>query len=246
MNQSQEQPWLNESWVRTRMLLGDDAMERLSHAHVAVFGIGGVGSFVVEALARSGVGALTLIDHDTIKLSNLNRQIIATHDSLYEYKADAAAARVHSINPSCEVHPRVLRYEDTTREAVFDAPYDYIADCIDLIKCKIDLITTALSRQIPILSAMGTGNKLNPFSMRIADLSETEGCPLARIMRRELRERGILHTKVIFSPEQAVKPHFSVENDPGRRTTPASCAWVPSVAGLMMGGYIIQDLVSVS
>lgn len=233
---------MQEEWIRTEMLLGSDAMEKLQRAHVAVFGIGGVGGYVVEALARSGVGELTLIDSDRVNRSNINRQIIATQDTLGENKVDAAAARVHSINPDCLIHTFPLRYEDTNREVFFTQRYDYIADCIDLVKCKLDLICTALERQIPILSAMGTGNKLDPFQLRITDLSKTEGCHLARIMRRELRARGIEHTKVLFSPEVPLKPLQLVENDPGRRSTPASCAWVPSCAGLMMGGYIVQEL----
>ena len=234
---------MKEELIRTEMLLGRQAMDVLARAHVAVFGIGGVGGYVVEALARSGVGELTLVDFDQIHLSNLNRQIIATHETIGENKVDAAARRVRQIQPDCVVHTLPLRYEDANRELFFSSRYDYIADCIDLVKCKIDLICTALERGIPILSAMGTGNKVDPFQLRIADLSKTEGCHLARVMRKELRARGIFHTKVLFSPEVPIKPAQLVENDPGRRSTPASCAWVPSCAGLMMGGYIIQALI---
>lgn len=233
---------MKEELIRTEMLLGSTAIERLSRAHVAVFGIGGVGGHVVEVLARSGVGELTLVDSDRVSLSNINRQIIATHDTVGQNKVDAAAERVHSINPDCVVHTFPLRYEDTNRELFFTRKYDYIADCIDLVKCKLDLICTALDREIPILSAMGTGNKVDPFQLRITDLSKTEGCHLARVMRRELRARGVTHTKVLFSPEVPISPQQLVENDPGRRSTPASCAWVPACAGLMMGGYIVQEL----
>lgn len=233
---------MKEELIRTEMLLGSTAIERLSRAHVAVFGIGGVGGHVVEVLARSGVGKLTLVDSDRVSLSNINRQIIATHDTVGQNKVDAAAERVHSINPDCVVHTFPLRYEDTNRELFFTRKYDYIADCIDLVKCKLDLICTALDREIPILSAMGTGNKVDPFQLRITDLSKTEGCHLARVMRRELRARGVTHTKVLFSPEVPISPQQLVENDPGRRSTPASCAWVPACAGLMMGGYIVQEL----
>lgn len=231
-----------ERFLRTEMLLGGAAMSRLHRAHVAVVGLGGVGGYVVEALARSGVGALTLLDSDCVSQSNLNRQILATCDTVGQPKAELAAARVRAIHPDCEVHPLVMRYDDTTRERFFAARYDYIADCIDLVKWKIDLIASALSRGIPILSAMGTGNRLDPFSFRITDLAKTEGCPLARILRKELRARGILHTAVLYSPDPALKPHFDVASDPGRRTTPASCAWVPSCAGLMMAGHIVQAL----
>ena len=235
---------MKEEWIRTEMLLGHDALERLSRAHVAVFGIGGVGGYVVEALARSGIGELTLIDSDRVNLSNINRQIIATHETIGQNKVDAAAQRVKQINPDCIIHTYPLRYEDTNRALFFTRQYDYIADCIDLVKCKLDLICTALERGIPILSAMGTGNKVDPFQLQITDLAKTEGCPLARVMRKELRARGILHTQVLFSPEIPVKPAQLVEHDPGRRSTPASCSWVPSCAGLMMGGYIIQALAS--
>ena len=233
---------MSEELIRTEMLLGSDALTRLQRAHVAVFGIGGVGGHVVEVLARSGVGELTLVDSDRVNLSNLNRQIIATHDTIGQNKVEAAAARVRAIRPACIVHTFPLRYEDTNREVFFAQHYDYIADCIDLVKCKIDLICTALERDVPILSAMGTGNKVDPFQLRITDLSKTEGCHLARVMRRELRSRGILHTKVLFSPEVPRRPQLEVEHDPGRRSTPASCAWVPACAGLMMGGYIVQAL----
>ena len=158
-------------------------------------------------------------------------------------KVDAAAERVHAISPECIVHTLPVKYEDSTRELCFARHYDYIADCIDLVKCKLDLICTALERNVPILSAMGTGNKVDPFQLRITDLSQTEGCHLARVMRRELRARGIEHTKVLFSPEVPIKPAPLVENDPGRRSTPASCAWLPSCAGLMMGGHIVQALI---
>ena len=233
---------MKEEFIRTEMLLGTGATDTLSHAHVAVFGVGGVGGYVVEALARSGVGELTLIDCDQVSISNINRQIVATHDTVGQNKVDVAAARIRSINPDCIVHTFPFKYEETNRDLFFEQSYDYIADCIDLVKCKLDLICTALEKNIPILSAMGTGNKLDPFQLKITDLSKTEGCHLARIMRRELRARGIEHTQVLFSPEVPIKPESLVENDPGRRSTPASCSWVPSCAGLMIGGHIIQDL----
>ena len=233
---------MKEEFIRTEMLLGSGSIDRLSHAHVAVFGIGGVGGHVVEALARSGIGELTLIDHDTVSLSNINRQLVATHNTVGQLKVEAAADRVHSISPDCIVHTMPLRYEDTNHDLFFTAKYDYIADCIDLVKFKLDLICTALSRGIPILSAMGTGNKLDPSQLQITDLSKTEGCHLARVLRKELRARGILHTEVLFSPEIPIKPPVLETPDPGRRSTPASCAWVPACAGLMMGGHIVQAL----
>ena len=233
---------MNETFLRTEMLLGADAMARLSGAHVAVFGLGGVGSWCAEALARSGVGALTLIDHDEVGLTNLNRQVEATLSTLGMPKAEAMARRVADINPACQVTVRAEKYEAACRESFFAARYNYIVDCIDLVSCKLDLIETALTRQIPILSALGTGNKLNPSLFRIGDISKTEGCPLARVVRKELRNRGILHHRVLWSPEE---PKEAIQHEappPGRRSVPGSVAWVPPVAGMMMAGDVILTL----
>ena len=234
---------MHEQFLRTEMVLGQPALERLQSAHVAVFGLGGVGSYAAEILARSGVGELTLVDQDTVSVTNINRQLCALHSTVGQSKAEVAARRCRDISPSAVIHPICATYDAAHREDFFSARYDYIADCIDLVKCKLDLICTALERNVPILSAMGTGNKVDPFQLRITDLSQTEGCHLARVMRRELRARGIEHTKVLFSPEVPIKPAPLVENDPGRRSTPASCAWLPSCAGLMMGGHIVQALI---
>ena len=173
------------------MVLGADGMDALRRSHVAVFGLGGVGSYAVEALVRSGVGELTLIDDDTVALTNLNRQLEALHSTLGQSKAEAIAARCRDINPAVVLHPIVGRYEAAGRERFFDAKYDYILDCIDLVSCKLDLIETALARGIPILSALGTGNKLDPSQLQITDISKTYGCPLARVMRKELKARGM-------------------------------------------------------
>ena len=234
---------MHEQFLRTEMVLGQPALERLHSAHVAVFGLGGVGSYAAEILARSGVGELTLVDQDTVSVTNINRQLCALHSTVGQSKAEVTARRCRDISPSAVIHPICATYDAAHREDFFSARYDYIADCIDLVKCKLDLICTALERNVPILSAMGTGNKVDPFQLRITDLSKTEGCHLARVMRRELRVRGIEHTKVLFSPEVPIKPAPLVDNDPGRRSTPASCAWLPSCAGLMMGGYIVQALI---
>ena len=193
---------MDEKFLRTQMLLGDQAMERLTAAHVAVFGLGGVGSWCAEALARSGVGALTLIDHDEVGLTNLNRQVEATLSTLGVPKAQAMADRIADINPQCRTTVRVEKYEAQNRESFFSTKYDYIVDCIDLVSCKLDLIETAITRKIPILSALGTGNKLDPSLFRIGDISKTEGCPLARVVRKELRARGIHHHRVLWSPEE--------------------------------------------
>ena len=231
-----------EQFLRTEMLLGPSAMEHLFSAHVAVFGLGGVGSWCAEALARAGVGTLTLIDHDDLGLTNLNRQAEALHSTLGQAKAEAMAARVTDINPSCLVHPVVARYTPETREDFFTAPFDYIVDAIDLVSCKLDLIETSLSREIPIISALGTGNKLDPSLFRVADLSKTEGCSLARIIRRELGKRGIRHHKVVFSPELPITPLEREVPPPGRRSVPASAPWVPPVAGFLLAGAVIRDL----
>ncbi len=236
---------MNEAFSRTALVLGDEGMEKLRRSHVAVLGLGGVGGYTVEALARSGVGELTLVDQDVLGVSNLNRQILATVQTVGMSKAEAAAQRVRSISPDCVIHPMTWRYTAEDRETFFATRYDYIVDCIDLVSCKLDLIETALSRGIPIISALGTGNKVDPTQFRVADISKTEGCHLARIIRKELRARGILHHKVVFSPEL---PRTAQDADeappPGRRCVPGSVAWVPGCAGLILGGQVVMDLIS--
>ena len=233
---------MKEQFLRTEMVLGPKAMERLAAAHVAVFGLGGVGSWAAEALARAGVGTLTLIDHDEVGVTNLNRQIQALWSTQGQPKAEAMAARIQDINPDCKVYPVVSKYEPVNREDFFAVRYDYIVDAIDMVSSKLDLIQTAIERGIPILSALGTGNKLDPSQFRIIDISKTEGCPLARVIRKELRNRGIQHHRVLFSPEL---PHAADQREappPGRRSVPASVPWVPPVAGLMMAGDVILAL----
>lgn len=232
-----------EQFLRTEMLLGEAAMDRLASSHVAVFGLGGVGSWCAEALARAGVGALTLVDNDQVGLTNINRQIQALHSTVGWDKTEALAQRVRDINPDCSLRLISEKYEADSRERFFDVRYDYIVDAIDLVSCKLDLIETALGRGIPIISSMGTGNKLDPSQFRVADLSKTEGCALARILRKELKKRGIVHHKVVFSPELPVKPAQMEEPPPGRRTVPASAPWVPPVAGFLLAGAVIQDLI---
>ncbi len=234
---------MNERFGRTEMMLGSDAMQKLQNSHVAVFGLGGVGSYAVEALARSGIGELTLVDQDTVSLSNTNRQLLALQSTVGLPKADVAAARCRDINPDIVVHPLCITYNAQTRDTFFAAHYDYIVDAIDLVSCKLDLIEQALQRGIPILSALGTGNKLDASLLRITDISKTSGCPLARVMRKELRSRNIHHLKVVFSPEQPAPTDQLEAPPPGRRSVPASVAWVPSCAGLMMAGTVIQDLI---
>ena len=236
---------MDEKFLRTQMLLGDQAMERLTAAHVAVFGLGGVGSWCAEALARSGVGEQTLLDQDQVEPSNLNRQAEALESTLGLPKAEAMAQRVLAVNPACRVRPVQGRYEVETREDFFAQRYDYIVDAIDLVSCKLDLIETALRRGVPIISALGTGNKLDASLLRVSDLSKTEGCPLARVVRKELRNRGILHHKVVWSPEEARKADQPEAPPPGRRSVPASVVWVPASAGLLLAGEVVMDLTGV-
>ena len=236
---------MDARFLRTRMLLGADAMERLEKAHVCVLGLGGVGSWCAEALARSGVGELTLMDQDQVETSNLNRQAEALESTLGLPKAEAMAQRVLAVNPACRVHPVQGRYEVETREDFFAQRYDYIVAAIDLVSCKLDLNETALRRGVPIISALGTGNKLDASLLRVSDLSKTEGCPLARVVRKELRNRGILHHKVVWSPEEARKADQPEAPPPGRRSVPASVVWVPASAGLLLAGEVVMDLTGV-
>ncbi|MGM9565302.1 tRNA threonylcarbamoyladenosine dehydratase [Evtepia sp.] len=233
----------NEQFLRTEMLLGEAAMEKLAAAHVAVFGLGGVGSWCAEALARSGVGALTLVDNDQVGMTNLNRQSQALHSTLGLDKTEALARRIRDINPNCSLHLIPEKYEAATRESFFAVSYDYIVDAIDLVSCKLDLIETSLQRGIPIISSMGTGNKLDPSQFRVTDISKTEGCPLARIIRKELKARNIRHHKVVFSPELPAQTDQKEAPPPGRRSVPASAPWVPPVAGFLLAGAVIQDLI---
>ena len=230
---------------RTELLLGADAMKKLHNARVAVFGLGGVGGYVVEALARSGVGALELIDHDTVSLTNINRQILATHSTLGMDKAEIAKARALDIDPDIDVIARKTFFgPDTAREFDFSR-YSYVVDAIDTVTGKLALITASREAGVPIISSMGTGNKLDPTKFEIADISKTSVCPLARIMRKECAKRGIKHLKVLFSTEDPISPanNPSEELPEGRRSLPGSVAFVPSVAGLIIAGEVIKDLI---
>lgn len=235
---------MEEAFLRTEMLLGADAMTILKNRHVAVLGLGGVGSWCAEALARSGVGRLTLVDCDTVGESNLNRQLEATVSTIGLPKSQAMVERVLQVAPNCQVTPLFLRYTPETREEFFVGEYDYIVDAIDLVSCKLDLIETALRRNIPIISALGTGNKLDPKLFQITDISKTKGCPLARVIRKELRERGINHHRVLWSEEEPLTPQSCETPPPGRRSVPGSVAWVPSCAGLMLAGDVVLSLIS--
>jgi len=229
---------------RTQMLLGPEAMEKLRQSRVAVFGIGGVGGYVVEALARAGIGALDLVDHDRIALSNLNRQIIATRETLGLYKVDVAETRIHSINPDCKVTVHRIFFLPETREQFVFSDYDYIVDAIDTVAGKLALVETAKAAGTPVICAMGAGNKLDPSAFRVADIYETSVCPLARVMRSECRKRGIDRLKVVYSTEPPLQPLEQPEaSSSARRSTPGSVSFVPSVAGLILAGEVVRDLV---
>ena len=232
-----------ERLSRTEMLLGEEGMERLKAAHVAVFGIGGVGGHIAEALARSGVGELTLVDSDEVSESNINRQIIATYDTLGQYKVEAAAERIRSINPECIVHQRKEFYLPENSDTFDFTKFTYVADAIDTVSGKISLVMEANAAGVPIICAMGAGNKLNPAAFEVADIYETSVCPLAAVMRRELRKRGIPSLKCVYSKEPALRPREETdENGQRRKLPPGSTAFVPAVMGLIMAGEIITHI----
>lgn len=223
------------------MLLGARAMEKLKNSHVAVFGLGGVGSWCAEALVRSGVGRITVIDSDTVSRSNINRQLIATEKTVGKPKAEVMRDRLQEINPEAQVNALCAHYDAEHREELF-GDYDFIVDAIDLVSCKLDLIMTALARNIPIVSALGTGNKRDASQLRLCDISKTTGCPLARVMRKELRARGVTHLDVVFSPEEAMECEQTEAPPPGRRSVPGSLIWVPACAGMLLCQHVVTRL----
>ena len=231
---------------RTRLLLGSVAMEKLKSARVAIFGLGGVGGYVAEALARCGIGSLELVDHDTISETNINRQILALHSTVGLPKAEAARQRVLDINPEAEVTARQEFYGPDTAHLFDFSKYDYVVDAIDTVTGKLALIDACKKANTPILCCMGTGNKLDASRFRIADISKTSVCPLARIMRKECAKRGYRDIKVLYSTEDAITPNLTEEDlkemPEGRRTIPGSVSFVPSVAGLLIAGEVVKDL----
>ena len=235
---------IHEQFLRTRMLLGTEAVEKLQRARVAVFGIGGVGGYTVEALARSGIGALDLIDHDTVSVSNLNRQILATHSTVGLPKVEAAKRRILDINPDCVVRTHPVFYTPETAHLFDFTRYDYVVDAIDTVTGKLQLVEAARAAGTPIICCMGTGNKLDASAFEVADISKTTMCPLARIMRKELSKRGIRHLKVVYSREEALTPTGWEEEAAalGKRQIPGSVAFVPGAAGLILAGAVIRDL----
>ena len=242
-----------DAFSRTRMLFGAEGMEKLRRSRVAVFGIGGVGGYAVEALARSGIGALDLIDHDRVSFSNLNRQIIATRSSLGRCKVEAAAERIRDINPDCAVRTYQTFFLPETKDTFDFSQYDYVVDAIDTVAGKLALAEAAQAAGTRIISAMGAGNKTDPTAFRVADISKTSVCPLARVMRMECRKRGIRHLKVVYSTELPMRPVEAASDgaDPSdgqknttRRDIPGSTSFVPSVAGLILAGEVMKDLMA--
>lgn len=252
---------LNE-FSRTELLLGNAAIEKLHNSHVAIFGVGGVGGYVVEALARSGVGHLDLIDNDTVSLTNINRQIIALHSTIGQPKVEVMKERVLDINPNAEVKTFQCFYLPETRDQFDFSKYDYVVDAVDTVTAKIQLIVQAKEAGIPIICSMGAGNKLDPTKFEVADISQTSVCPLARVMRQECKKRGLKNIKVVYSKEkpvvaantQNVGTTLNGETSPnaapatqielkGNSPAPGSCAFVPSVAGLIIASEVIKDLI---
>lgn len=231
---------MRESFSRAEMLLGTEKMERLKKARVAVFGIGGVGGYAAEALARSGVGAFELIDRDVISRSNLNRQIIALERDLGRYKTEVMRERIAQINPEAQVRIRNCFFLPECAEDFDFSSYDYMVDAVDTVTAKIHLVLQAQAAKVPVISCMGTGNKLHPELLTVGDLYETQVCPLARVMRRELKKRGVTRLKVVYSREIPRKPLWEEKN--GEKTVPGSLCFVPAAAGLLLASQVVQDL----
>ena len=232
-----------ENWLqRTEMLIGEDGLRKLEQAHVLVFGLGGVGSFAAEALARAGVGALTIVDNDTLSLSNINRQLYALHSTVGRLKTEVAAERIRDINPACRVTALPLFYTPATAAAFFTEPYAFCVDAIDTVSAKLDLVLQCKKRAIPLVSCMGTGNKLCAELLQIGDIHKTQGCPLCRVMRRELKARGVQELPVVWSPEI---PASVTENagQPGRHA-PGSISFVPPVAGFLLAEYAVKTILA--
>lgn len=230
-----------DRFSRSRLLLGDDAISVLKNSTVAVFGVGGVGGYVCEALARSGVGTLVIVDHDTVSLTNINRQIIALESTIGEKKVEVLKNRLLDINPEINVVVRDEFFLPENSDTFDFSKYDYVVDAIDTVSGKIEIVMRAKAAGVPVISSMGAGNKLDPTRFEVADIFSTSVCPLARVMRTELRKRGVRSLKVVYSKEEAKKPLESEEKS-GKRQTPGSLAFVPSVAGLIIASQVVKDL----
>lgn len=238
-------------FIRTEALLGKENMDRLAEAKVAVFGVGGVGGYVAEALARSGVGHIELIDHDTVAESNLNRQIIATYDTIGKYKVDVMEERILSINPSAKVKAHKCFYLPENKDTFDFSEYTYVVDAVDTVTAKLLIIEEAKKAGVPVISSMGTGNKLDPTQFEVTDISKTSVCPLAKVMRKELKDRGIKNVKVLYSKELPIKPadilrdagEFAKEGEQKqKKAVPGSVAFVPSVAGMIIAAEVVKDI----
>ena len=225
---------------RFELLVGEDNIQKLNQAHVIVFGVGGVGGYVVEALVRSGIGHITIVDNDVISLSNLNRQIIATQETIGQKKVDVMKKRILSIHPKCDVTTLDMFYLPETANQIDLSQYDYVVDAIDTITSKIELAVRC-DQKIPLISSMGTGNKMNPALLQVSDIYKTSVCPLAKVMRRELKKRRVKHLKVVYSQELPMKP-FASDEITHKRTIPGSAAFVPSSAGLLIASEVVKDL----
>lgn len=237
-------------FARTELLIGEDGLQKLKNSHIAVFGIGGVGGFIAESLARCGVGNLTLVDCDTVSFTNINRQIIALTSTVGKAKVDVMKDRILEINPSANVTAIFSVYNSESADDFFNTEFDYVADAIDMVSAKIDLIERCTLKKIPIISSMGTGNKFAPELLKISDISKTSVCPLARVMRKELSDRGIKKLKVIYSTETPSKPlptetYLAEMTASGKRQVPGSISFVPPVAGLMISSVIVRDLLGI-
>ena len=226
------------AFSRTEPLIGAEGLKKLKNSRVAVFGVGGVGGYTVEALARCGVGAIDVIDNDKVCLTNINRQIFATRKTMGKYKVTAAAERIAEINPDCKVKPHRMFFLPDTADKINFADFDYVVDAIDTVSGKIAIIEKAKAANVPVISCMGTGNKLDATALEVADISQTSVCPLAKVMRRELKRRNISNVKVVYSKEEPAR----VPSGGERRAIPASCSFVPAVAGLIIAGEVIKDL----
>ena len=235
---------MHEQFSRTGLLLGEEALQKLQNSRVAVFGIGGVGGYTAEALVRSGIGAIDLIDSDTISVTNINRQLFATHSTVGKLKVEVAKARLLDIHPDLLVYTHPVFYTPETADNFDFTQYDYIVDAIDTVTGKLCLAERAFAAGTPIISCMGAGNKLDGTAFQVADISKTSICPLARVMRKELKKRGISHMKVVFSTEEALKPVGAEEEAAaiGKRQIPGSTSYIPGLAGLLLAGEVIKDL----
>lgn len=233
---------MNE-FSRTELLLGEQAMQKLRSARVLIFGIGGVGGYVAEGLARSGVGSLTLVDNDTVSETNINRQIIALHSTVGKYKTQVMQDRIFDINPACKVQALNLFYTQDTASEIDFSQFDYIVDAIDTLSGKVTIVENAKRLNIPVISSMGAGNKLDPTSFEVSDISKTTVCPLARAMRRELKKRGIEKLKVVYSKDPPIAVNTSETLPDGKKSLPGSVSFVPSVVGLIIAGEVIKDLI---